>query len=45
VAEPHVRPDLDKLLYVGPDHHSSFNPERLRRTPEQSDVPGWIGSR
>ena len=44
MAKSHSRPDLDELLRVETASRSPFDPERLRGTPEQSDVSGRIGS-
>jgi hypothetical protein len=44
MAEPHLRPDVDELLGVGGRSRLSSDPERLRGTPEQCDIPGRICS-
>ena len=45
VPEAHLRSELNELLGTGRLGGVSSNAECLRRTPEQNDVPGRLGSR
>ncbi len=44
MAKLHPDPDLNELLGVDTASRSSSDPERLRRTPKQTDVSGRIRS-
>ena len=43
MAKAHLRADLEQLFGLGRDRPAPWDPQRLRRSPEEGGIPGRIG--